>query len=53
MLVPLVFITFIWTNLILTLSFRAISEEIYCQGSEEKWIQERCSRIYPRLEEEY
>ena len=48
MLVPLVFITFIWTNLILTFSFRAISEEIHCQGSEEKWIQERCSRINPR-----
>jgi len=50
MLVPLVVITFIWTNLILTLSFRAISEEIYCKGSEEKWIQERCSAIFPRYD---
>ena len=33
---------FIFVNLILTLSFRAIGEELYCQGSEEKWIKERC-----------
>jgi len=50
MLVPLLVITFVWTNLILTLSFRAISEEIYCKGSEEKWIQERCSAIFPRYD---
>ena len=50
MLIPLAVITFIFTNLILTLSFRAISEELYCQGSEEKWIQERCSAIFPRYE---
>ena len=47
MFVPLLVITFIFTNLILTLIFRAISEEVYCKGSEEKWIQERVSAIYP------
>ena len=37
---------FIFVNLILTLTFRAISEELYCQGSEEKWIEERCGRVH-------
>jgi hypothetical protein len=32
---------FIFVNLLLTLIFRAISEELHCQGSEDKWIQER------------
>jgi len=39
---------FIFTNLLLTLIFRAISEEIYCKGSEEKWIQERCQVHHPQ-----
>jgi len=33
---------FIFTNLLVTLISRAISEELYCAGSEQKWISERC-----------
>ena len=35
-------LAFIFTNLLLTLLFRAIAEELYCKGSEPRWITERC-----------
>ena len=41
-MLELAILTFIFTNLLLTLLFRAISEELYYKGSETKWIQERC-----------
>ena len=37
-----IILAFIFTNLLLTLCFRAIAEELYCKGSEPRWITERC-----------
>ena len=36
-----IILAFIFTNLLLTLLFRAIAEELYCKGSETRWITER------------
>ena len=36
-----IILAFIFTNLLPTLLFRAIAEELYCKGSETRWITER------------